>query len=55
MSYNKLDDSSLFPMGEVPDDYFLYLWNNSMQPGNVKDYIRENLEAIKENVKRSKR
>jgi uncharacterized protein (DUF3820 family) len=37
------------PMSEVPASYFHYLWTNGMdkETGNVAEYIRENLDALK--------
>lgn len=39
------------PMQDVPANYFHWLWINGMhkdQNGNVADYIRRNLDALKD-------
>lgn len=39
------------PMQDVPAQYLHYLWTNGMssdQAGNVADYIRRNLSALKQ-------
>ena len=53
----KLTDDSLMTFGkhrgekmsEVPASYLHYLWSNGMEneKGDVADYIRENLDALK--------
>jgi len=58
-----MTDSDIMPWGmhkgkkmeEVPDDYFLYLWENDKCSGQVKLYIKNNLDAIKANVNRKKK
>ena len=37
------------PMSEVPASYLHYLWSSGMdkETGNVAEYIRENLDALK--------
>jgi uncharacterized protein (DUF3820 family) len=53
-----LTDYSAMPWGKykgktmvhVPDDYLLWLWDNDKCFGEVKDYIEDNLEAIRYNV-----
>ena len=37
---------------DVPDSYFLYLYENCNIFGEVKEYILQNLDAIRANVKR---
>lgn len=57
-------DDSIMPFGEhkgkkfkdVPDSYLLYLHNQSIEGsrklfGELKEYIKENIDAIKSNVK----
>jgi len=66
----KYTDDSLMPWGEhrnkplseVPDDYFLFLWERSQRfaPGTTArannkplfDYIADNIDAIRANVAR---
>lgn len=57
-----LEDDDEMPFGkhrgkrmvDVPDDYFLYMYNEGFLTGRVFDYVIENLEAIKYNVKDAK-
>ena len=57
-----LTDESLMPWGkykghkmsDVPDDYLLCLHNNKKCSGVVLEYIEDNLDAIKFNLKQSK-
>ena len=58
-------DDSIMPFGEhkgkkfkdVPDSYLLYLYESSKEVGGrklfgeLKEYINDNLDAIKSNVK----
>ena len=56
--HNMLKDDSIMPWGihkgkkmaNVPDDYLLYLWENGKCSGEVKLYIKKNLEVIKSNI-----
>ena len=66
----KYTDDSLMPWGQyrekplsdVPDDYFLFLWERSKQfaPGTTArannkplfDYIADNIDAIRANIAR---
>jgi uncharacterized protein (DUF3820 family) len=41
-------------MADVPDDYFLHLWNEKKCSGYVKFYIQQNLDAIKANCDRKR-
>lgn len=54
----KLTDKSEMPFGKhkgvsmvnIPCDYLLWLYKDGeMTRGNVRDYIEENLQAIKQN------
>ena len=55
----KLTDSSPFPfvkyqgteMIDVPAKYLLWLLNNGLKDGNVKDYIIDVKEALEQEVK----
>jgi uncharacterized protein (DUF3820 family) len=55
----KYDDETIMPFGvhkgkklkDVPDDYLLFLYQSTNIYGELKDYIKDNLEAIKENIK----
>lgn len=40
------------PLGEVPDSYLLWLYENGIQSWPLKSYIEENLDAIKKNCGR---
>jgi uncharacterized protein (DUF3820 family) len=57
MSYPLTDDSPMpfgkhkgTPMRDVPVSYFHFLWHNGMknENGNVSQYIRENLDVLKQ-------
>lgn len=58
-----MSDESLMPFGkykgvrlaEVPDAYLLWIYENNKCSGGLKNYIEDNLEAIKENIKRAQR
>lgn len=39
---------------DVPDSYFLFLYNEGKLYGKLKAYVLENLDAIKENCKNGK-
>lgn len=51
----KLEDTDLMPFGkwkgtamtDIPASYLLWLYDNDMQDGNVKDYIEDNLEILR--------
>lgn len=55
----KISDESLMPFGKhkgekmanVPADYLLWLYENSKVYGEVKEYIKDNLEVIKAEIK----
>jgi uncharacterized protein (DUF3820 family) len=57
-----LTDESLMPFGQykgkqmadVPASYLMYLYDSKIKPGDVRDYIVDNLEVLKEQVKRQK-
>ena len=52
----KLEDNNPMPFGkrkgkkmiDVPADYLLWLHDQGMNEGNVKVYIEENMQALKE-------
>jgi uncharacterized protein (DUF3820 family) len=54
-----MEDSDLMPFGkykgkemqDVPASYLLYLYNEVDLYGKVKDYIEENMDVLKEEVK----
>lgn len=55
--YDPLKDDDMMPFGkhsdkqmiDVPASYLLYLWDDGqMAYGNVRDYIEENLELLKQ-------
>jgi uncharacterized protein (DUF3820 family) len=39
------------PMHDVPVDYLHWLWNNNLNEGPVKEYIKQNLNALKQENK----
>lgn len=57
---NKLIDESIMPFGmysktktpmaDVPADYLIWLYENELEDGNVKDYIKENMDALKKEI-----
>ena len=54
-----LDDNSKMPFGihqgkamaNVPSDYLLWLYENGKTYGALKQYIEDNLDAIKQDLK----
>jgi uncharacterized protein (DUF3820 family) len=60
---SKLTDFSRMPFGKyineqmtnVPASYLLWLYDNNKCSGNVKTYIEENLEVLKEEIKADKK
>ena len=54
-----LTDNSYMPfgahkgskMGDIPADYLIFLWDKRKCYGDVKEYIRENLPTLREQVK----
>jgi uncharacterized protein (DUF3820 family) len=40
-------------MANVPDEYLRWLYDNNRCSGEVRRYIVENMDAIKENIKRN--
>ena len=52
---SSLTDTDLMPWGvhkgktmaNVPDDYLLWLWDNDKCYGDVKDYIKDNLDVLR--------
>lgn len=58
---NVYDDDTIMPFGkhkgealqDVPDDYFLYLYDNAMiSDSKLLRYVEHNLDAIKKNCRR---
>lgn len=59
-----ITDTSIMPFGkhkgermcDIPDSYLLYIYENNMCYSEkvVRDYIHDNLDAIKENLRKSK-
>lgn len=55
----KITDDSIMPWGahkgkqmsEVPDSYLLWLYENNKVSGVIREYIKDNLDAIKSNCK----
>lgn len=55
-----MTDNSIMPFGKhegikmanVPPDYLLWLWDNNKAYGEVKDYIADNLEDLKAEIKK---
>jgi uncharacterized protein (DUF3820 family) len=53
-----MNDDSIMPFGihkgkkmaNVPDEYLLYLYENSQIYGELKEYIKENLGVIKSQI-----
>lgn len=43
------------PMVEVPDQYLLWIWNENKCNNDVREYIKDNLDAIKSNVNRNRK
>ncbi len=52
MPYGKYKDT---PMGEVPADYLLWLYENNKVNGHVARYIEENLDTLKMQIANSKK
>jgi uncharacterized protein (DUF3820 family) len=58
-----MNDSSLMPFGkfkgvkmiDVPAEHLLYIYENYKLYGEVKAYIEENLDVIKEQIKRNQK
>lgn len=55
-----MDDNSLMTFGKykgvkianVPASYLIYIYENGRLYGDLKEYIEDNLEVLKEEVKR---
>lgn len=55
-----MTDESLMPYGihkgskmaNVPDKYLMWLYDSNKCSGDVRKYIEENMDAIRENMKR---
>ena len=58
-----MNDESIMPFGkhkgkkmaDVPGDYLIWIYENDKCTGAVKNYIEDNLEVIKVEIKRSKK
>lgn len=58
-----MDDKSIMPygiykgeaMGDIPPHYLLWLYENNKCSGEVRDYIIENLDVIKMQIKNRKK
>jgi uncharacterized protein (DUF3820 family) len=58
-----MDDSSLMPFGKyvgekmanVPPEYLIWLYENNKCYGAVKNYIKDNMDVLKEEVKRKQK
>lgn len=54
----RLTDEDPMPFGKykgekmtnVPAEYLLWLYNEDIKPGSVRDYIEDNLDAIRSEV-----
>ena len=59
----QLTDESLMPFGKykgtkmanVPATYLLWLFNNELENGNVKDYILANMQGLRQEAAKAKR
>lgn len=58
----RYDDNSVMPgngihagkkLANIPSSYFIWLWENDKCFGSLKEYIRENLENMKLEVKQN--
>lgn len=57
-----MEDTSLMPFGKykgvkmanVPPDYLLWLYDNSKVYGDVKEYIKDNLDVLKAEIRNRK-
>lgn len=58
-----MTDESIMPFGkhkgkkmaDVPADYLLWLYENDKCRGEVKAYIEDNLQVIKDEIRRAKK
>jgi uncharacterized protein (DUF3820 family) len=58
-----MDDNSRMPYGKyqnekmanVPPDYLIWLYENNKCGGEVKTYIKENLQILKEEIEYNKK
>jgi len=59
-----LEDNDLMPFGkhkgdkmiEVPAEYLLWLYNNNLKDGNVKNYIEDiTIKALQQEVEENKK
>lgn len=42
-------------LGNVPDEYLLWLYENNKTFGDLHKYLEGNIEVIRENVRRNKK
>jgi uncharacterized protein (DUF3820 family) len=57
---NKLTDDSLMPWGKhkgmqmanVPADYLLYLYEEDKMSGEVLEYVKDNIEVLRQEIKK---
>jgi uncharacterized protein (DUF3820 family) len=49
MQFGKYKD---VPLANVPAEYLIWLYENSKLYGGIKRYIEENLDVLKEEIKR---
>lgn len=52
MPYGKHKDTE---MADVPADYLIWLFENNRCSGNVKEYIKENLDVLQVEIKRNQK
>lgn len=45
----------LTPMIDVPASYLLWLWDNVHLTGDVYEYVKDNLDVLKSQVKNQKK
>ena len=58
-----MNDNSVMPFGKykgekmanVPADYLLWMYENGKCYGEIKEYIKDNLQVIQTEIKRSQR
>lgn len=58
-----MEDNSIMPFGkykgeqliDVPADYLLWLYENNKANGELKAYIEDNLDVIKDQIKRTQK
>lgn len=58
-----LTDDSIMPYGQykgdkminVPANYLIWLYDNNKCSGNVKEYIKDNYDVLREEINRTKK